>query len=490
MTLHVGGAASRIGLAAVLGAASMTAAMGIQPAPADAAFPGANGRIAFSSDRLEAGYFDIWTMAADGSDFVRLTYSPLADFFATWSPGGTSIAFTRYNSPDLDDGEIWIMKADGSGLKRLTNNAADDTDPTFSPDGARIAFSSNRDGDYEIYVMNVDGSQIVRTTNNVGITDAHAAWSPKGDKLAFASDRDGSVDIWTMKPDGSSTTNITMQVQPVYYFHPDWSPDGTAILYEQFWFTGTDWEHALVYDILGNSNTLLPSPHDGYDEFPVISPDGQYWIWDSNRANPEGSSLFITGADGFSPSNLSNAPSSDVAPDWQPIPAFPLVDARFSTFKADIEWVFGEGITSGCSPERYCPTSPVTRGQMASFLARAMDLPPTATDYFSDDNGTTHEANINRIAAAGITTGCAPGLYCPTGLVTRGQMASFLARALELPNTATDYFSDDNGTTHENNINRLAAAAITTGCSPTTYCPTANVTRGQMAAFLHRAFGP
>ena len=66
-------------------------------------------------------------------------------------------------------------------------------------------------------------------------------------------------------------------------------------------------------------------------------------------------------------------------------------------------------------------------------------------------------------------------------------MAAFLDRAFHLPSTATDSFTDDNGTTFEGNINRLAASGITKGCSPTTFCPKAEVTRGQMAAFLHRA---
>ena len=52
---------------------------------------------------------------------------------------------------------------------------------------------------------------------------------------------------------------------------------------------------------------------------------------------------------------------------------------------------------------------------MASFLARAANLPATSTDYFSDDEGNTHEANINRIRAAGITTGCTATTYCPAG---------------------------------------------------------------------------
>jgi hypothetical protein len=66
-------------------------------------------------------------------------------------------------------------------------------------------------------------------------------------------------------------------------------------------------------------------------------------------------------------------------------------------------------------------------------------------------------------------------------------MASFLSRALDLPSTSKDFFTDDSGSTHQVAINRVAAAGITTGCTATTYCPRLPVTRGQMAAFLHRA---
>jgi S-layer homology domain len=132
----------------------------------------------------------------------------------------------------------------------------------------------------------------------------------------------------------------------------------------------------------------------------------------------------------------------------------------------------------------------VTRQQMASFLARALDLPPATSDYFSDDTGSPHQADINRVAQAGITVGCSPTAYCPTLTVTRDQMASFLARALDLPAAASDYFSDDTGSPHEADINGLAQAGITNGCAAGRYCPRDPVTREQMAAFLHRALGP
>ncbi len=164
-----------------------------------------------------------------------------------------------------------------------------------------------------------------------------------------------------------------------------------------------------------------------------------------------------------------------------------FADIPTSKFVRDIEWVFIEGITTGCSAGRYCPDGLVTRGQMATFLARALDLPPTSTDYFTDDETNKHEQTINRLRAAGITFGCGGSRFCPDGVVTRGQMASFLVRAFDLPSTATDYFRDDETNKHEANINRLRASGVTFGCTATTFCPNGQVTRGQMAAFIHRA---
>jgi spore germination protein YaaH len=165
----------------------------------------------------------------------------------------------------------------------------------------------------------------------------------------------------------------------------------------------------------------------------------------------------------------------------------PFLDIRDSKFVTDIVWLAEQQITSGCSPTQFCPKGGVTRGQMASFLARYLNLPATSTDYFDDDNGNKHEANINRLAAAKVTFGCGSRRFCPDGLVLRDQMASFLSRALKLPATSTNFFADDAGNRHEDAINRLAASGITSGCGTGRYCPKGTVLREQMAAFLHRA---
>ncbi len=168
-------------------------------------------------------------------------------------------------------------------------------------------------------------------------------------------------------------------------------------------------------------------------------------------------------------------------------------DTDESPFVSDIEWLADTGITRGCNPpanDRFCPDEPVTRGQMAAFLTRALGLTDTGGISFADTGGSVFSTDIARLAAAGITRGCNPPAndrFCPDEPVTRGQMAAFLTRAFGLADTGGISFTDTVGTVFESDIARLAAAGITRGCTTTRFCPGDPVTRGQMAAFLHRS---
>jgi len=94
--------------------------------------------------------------------------------------------------------------------------------------------------------------------------------------------------------------------------------------------------------------------------------------------------------------------------------------------------VSGELSSSAWRTSSLCPAEPVTRGQLAALLVRALGLPDGVINPFIDDDGSLFEAAIAAIAAAGITQGCNPPdntLFCPDDFVTRGQMAAFLRRA-------------------------------------------------------------
>ena len=173
-------------------------------------------------------------------------------------------------------------------------------------------------------------------------------------------------------------------------------------------------------------------------------------------------------------------------PTYQPSFNGTFSDDDSSIFEEEIEKILEAGITTGCTQTLFCPNDPVTRGQMAAFLNRALDLPAGGDAGFLDASG-TFESDINAIAAADITTGCAPSYYCPNDTLTRAQMAAFISRAFDLPPAPSAGFGDAVGHMFEDEINRLAAAGITLGCGGGNYCPEGVVSRGQMAAFLARA---
>jgi hypothetical protein len=181
-------------------------------------------------------------------------------------------------------------------------------------------------------------------------------------------------------------------------------------------------------------------------------------------------------------------------------PSGSFVDDEGSRFGAAIEWAAIEEITLGCNPpvnDRFCPDDPVTRGQMAAFLVRAMDYSDDGGgDLFTDDDGSIFESAIDRLKTAGVTLGCNPPVndrFCPDRRLTRGEMAALVVRAMGYSDDGGgDLFTDDDGSIFESAIDRLKTAGVTLGCNPPVndhFCPDNFVTREQMAAFLRRAVG-
>lgn len=178
-------------------------------------------------------------------------------------------------------------------------------------------------------------------------------------------------------------------------------------------------------------------------------------------------------------------------------PGGTFVDDDGSVHEADIEAIAAAGITRGCNPpanDRFCPDRTVSRGEMAAFLVRALGL-PAGPDQFIDDALSVFQSDINALAAAGVTRGCNPPVndrFCPEREVTRGEMAAFLTRAYAYVPGEADQFVDDDTSVFERDIDALATAGVTRGCNPPAndrFCPNQPVTRQQMASFLTRAEG-
>lgn len=182
----------------------------------------------------------------------------------------------------------------------------------------------------------------------------------------------------------------------------------------------------------------------------------------------------------------------------------PFADVSLSNpFSVYISTIFSVDITQGCSinssfTRNYCPSQNVTRSDMAAFLVRAKDgIEPAScnTAPFSDVPTTDGYCKyIKRLKDLNITNGCQTGLYCPSELVTREEMAIFIVRTLEgnpAPNYCggvSPYADVSPSSPYCGHIKRLKELNVTQGIGGGLYAPSANITREQMAAFLARGF--
>jgi len=162
-------------------------------------------------------------------------------------------------------------------------------------------------------------------------------------------------------------------------------------------------------------------------------------------------------------------------------------DIQGTRYAAQIQWIAVRRIIPGCGAERFCPTGGANRMSTAVALDRALDLPTTERNDFTDDDGTRHEGAINRVGAAGLITPCGTALFCPRDFVPRHEMARILVRAFDLPAVPDDFFTDDEGKPYEDAVNRAAAAGLMTGCGGTTFCPGQFVRRQELADIFYRA---
>ena len=170
-------------------------------------------------------------------------------------------------------------------------------------------------------------------------------------------------------------------------------------------------------------------------------------------------------------------------------------------FYGHIEFFAQAGISTGCTAGTFCPEQPVSRRQMAAFIERPLRstpwVPPTTSTAFTDVTaGSQFAGHIEAMRTDGITTGCGGSMYCPEQAVTRAQMAVFVLRARcgssYLPNAPVSQTFSDVPLSHPfvRYIQKMYSLGITGGCAtgPLRYCPDDPVTRGQMAAFIERAY--
>jgi TolB protein len=292
-------------VAGVLGLMAVALAAGLGPStrPAESAFPGANGKIVFASDR--DGNREIYVMNADGSGQVNMTNNLADDESPAWSADGAKIAFFR-------ECDIYVMNADGSGQTNLTNDLLTcDGQPAWSPDGSKIAFDSEEpgipDAPSDIYVMDADGSNRTNLTNDPVTHDQGPALSPDGSKIAFTNT---GVDV--MDADGSN--RITLFGEGRIIGGAEWSPDGSKIAFANGGAKNGPVIEIYVMDADGMNLQQLTSIGE-VTAYPAWSPDGTKIAFESDVDGDR--EIYVMDADGSGQTRLTDNPAQDGEPNWQ-----------------------------------------------------------------------------------------------------------------------------------------------------------------------------
>jgi hypothetical protein len=367
---------------------------------ARAALPGANGKIAFETGRT--GNSEIFVMNADGGNQTNVSNDSATDQEPAFSADGSKIAFASSRS---GNSEVFVMNADGSGQVNRSNNPAIDSSPSFSPDGSKIVFRSNRDaGNSEIYVMNSDGTGQTRLTTTAD-GESRPSFSPDGTKIVFQNE--SQDDVFVMNANGSSPVNVSGNVGN--NTSPAFSPDGSKVVFQSN-RDGNQEIYVVSADGQGLQTNLTNNMAS--DTRPDFSPDGSTVIFQSGRdANNE---IYVMKADGTGQTNLTNASSSEAAPNWQPV-----VDADSDgvldpgdnckgTANADQADLDGDGAGDACDADDDADgISDTVEGQTGTN--------PHAAD--SDGDGKPDGADACPTLAATTANGC-PVIVQPPPVIT------------------------------------------------------------------------
>jgi TolB protein len=305
----------RARIASLMLAAALTPLVGARAA--DAAFPGADGRIAFTQEAPAGDHTqsDVYTVNPDGSGLQRLSASANQNEFGpAFNAAGTRIAFWRTPAP-FGPGSLWVMNADGSAKRQLTTGI-DARDPAWNPAGTRLAYTGPGAGSFDIWTLRATDGQDRRQVTSGAATDFEPAWSPDGARIAFTRGfaQGDAGDLYAVAAAGGTATPITST--PAYDHQAAWGPGGQRLTYER------DFANSSSIFVVGadgsNPTRLTTGPF--FDTGPAFSPRGNRIAFGTDRGNELFPDLWAMRSNGTSAQRVIQLDFANGFPDWQPLP--------------------------------------------------------------------------------------------------------------------------------------------------------------------------
>ncbi len=304
----------------LIAAASLLLALAAAGA-ASAAFPGAEGRIAFSRSAGPGFNYDIYTMRPDGTGKRAVVASRFGEYEPAYSADGDSLVFVR----DVDErlahsnNEIFLKDLGTGDVTRLTTSPAVDWNPAFSPDDSRIVFSSDRGPGFEfdIFVLDVATKDVTRLSRPGD--DFSPVFSSDGSVLAWSGYQpNGRADIFYITIGNSTPQNVT-NTPLKSEEEPNLNAAMTHLVYQRWGVGAADADPEIVLRNFMTGVTKVLTNNGTSDLRPVFSPTGNRIAWERSWEGTDTSGqIWTMRIDGSSKKARTPRRYDADSPDWQP----------------------------------------------------------------------------------------------------------------------------------------------------------------------------
>jgi TolB protein len=296
-------------------------------------------KLVWQSTRGGAGCDQIWEMDLGTGEAHRVSSGggrTTCSFYMF--PHGDRILFSSTLAagpecppkPDRSQGYVWALdpfqiysaRRDGSDRRLLVGGPGYNAETTVAFDGSRMVFTSSRDGDLELYTARLDGSDVRRITHTPGY-DGGAFFSPDGARLVWRASRPTgpaldeyrallargllkptTLEIMVGGSEGQNAHAVTRNGKA--NFAPSYLPDSRRVIFASNIDAAPSQGHAPNFDLYvvdpDAPPTLEGVPpierityYDGFDSFPMFSPDGELLAFASNRhgSKPGETNVFV-----------------------------------------------------------------------------------------------------------------------------------------------------------------------------------------------------
>jgi WD40 repeat protein len=173
----------------------------------------------------DSGNRDLWRVALDGQDLVRLT-THAADDRDPFVVGDQVTYISRRNGPP----DLWRMALAGGGQVQLTSTADEEMDPAVTAASA-VAYTRLLGGIPKLYRSTGGAAVAVTDAFSAGAVDGSPSWAPTGDRIVFASSQGGPVRLWTARISTGALDTLPGRAISGADVEPAWSPDGGRIAF-------------------------------------------------------------------------------------------------------------------------------------------------------------------------------------------------------------------------------------------------------------------